>query len=112
MYSSARLAKPVPSRLGAFGYPGFAAICFVLFFWAHSGFNTIGILAMLLFALGVLLVLLEVFVLPGFGVPGVTGILLMLGSIGIVAYGHWPHSSSEWIDPSDPTFSVSMPCCM
>ncbi len=75
-----------------------AAICFVLFFWAHSGFNQIGILAMLLFALGLLLVLLEVFVLPGFGVPGVTGILLMLGSIGIVAYGHWPHSSSEWID--------------
>jgi membrane-bound ClpP family serine protease len=75
-----------------------AAICFVLFFWAHSGFNQIGILAMLLFALGLLLVLLEVFVLPGFGVPGVTGILLMLGSVGLVAYGHWPQSGSQWID--------------
>ena len=74
-----------------------AAICFVLFFWAHSGFNQIGILAMLLFALGLLLVLLEVFVLPGFGVPGVSGILLMLGSVGLVAYGHWPRSNGEWL---------------
>src|SRR5206468_1353784 len=65
-------------------------------FWAHSGFNQIGILAMLLFGLGILLVLLEVFVLPGFGVPGISGILLMLGSVGLVAYGHWPQSSSEW----------------
>jgi membrane-bound serine protease (ClpP class) len=75
-----------------------AAICFVLFFWSHSGFNQIGVLAMLLFALGLLLVLLELFVLPGFAVPGVSGILLMLCSVGLVAYGHWPHSSSEWID--------------
>jgi membrane-bound ClpP family serine protease len=74
-----------------------AAICFVLFFWAHSGFNQIGILAMLLFALGLLLVALEVFVLPGFGVPGVSGILLMLGSVGLVAYGHWPRSNGEWL---------------
>ena len=75
-----------------------AAICFVLFFWAHSGFNQIGVLAMLLFALGLLLVLLELFILPGFTVPGVAGILLMLGSVGLVAYGHWPHSTSEWFD--------------
>jgi membrane-bound ClpP family serine protease len=75
-----------------------AAICFVLFFWAHAGFSTIGILAMLLFALGLLLVGLELFVLPGFGVPGVSGVLLMLGSIGLVAYGHWPHSGSQWVD--------------
>jgi membrane-bound serine protease (ClpP class) len=73
-----------------------AAICFVLFFWAHAGFNQIGVLAILLFALGLLLVLLEVFVLPGFGVPGIAGILLMLGSLGLVAYGHWPRSNGEW----------------
>lgn len=73
-----------------------AAICFVLFFSAHAGFNQIGVLAILLFALGLLMVLLEVFVLPGFGVPGITGILLMLGSLGLVAYGHWPRSNSEW----------------
>jgi membrane-bound ClpP family serine protease len=74
-----------------------AAICFVLFFWAHSGFNQIGILAMLLFALGLLLVALELFVLPGFGVPGISGILLMLASLGLVAYGHWPRSNGEWL---------------
>jgi predicted MFS family arabinose efflux permease len=36
VYSSARLAKPVPSRLGAFGYPAFAAI------WTASTIFNIG----------------------------------------------------------------------
>jgi membrane-bound ClpP family serine protease len=75
-----------------------AAVCFVLFFWSHSQLNgQITWLAMLLFILGLLLIGLEVFVLPGFGVAGISGILLVLGSLGLVAYGHWPRSNEEWV---------------
>ena len=35
--------------------------------------------------------------LPGFGVVGISGILLVMGSLGLVAYGHWPHGNEEWI---------------
>jgi membrane-bound ClpP family serine protease len=75
-----------------------SAICFVLFFWAHSQLaGQITWLAILLFVLGLVLIALEVFVLPGFGVSGISGILLVLGSLGLVAYGHWPRSNEEWV---------------
>jgi membrane-bound ClpP family serine protease len=74
-----------------------AAICFVLFFWSHSQLHgQITWLAVLLFLLGLVLIALEVFVLPGFGVAGISGILLLLCSLGLVAYGHWPTDQKEW----------------
>jgi membrane-bound ClpP family serine protease len=86
-------------KMPGVGLPGvIAAICFVLFFWAHSQLNgQITWLAILLFVLGLALIALEVFVLPGFGVAGISGALLVLISLGLVAYGHWPRSSEEWI---------------
>jgi membrane-bound ClpP family serine protease len=86
-------------KMPGVGLPGvIAAICFVLFFWAHSQLNgQITWLAVLLFVLGLLLIGLEIFVLPGFGVSGISGILLVLASLGLVAYGHWPRSSGDWV---------------
>lgn len=86
-------------KMPGVGLPGvIAAICFVLFFWAHSQLHgQITWLAILLFILGLILIGLEIFVLPGFGICGISGILLVLGSLGLVAYGHWPRSSEEWI---------------
>jgi hypothetical protein len=76
-----------------------SAVCFVLFFWSHSQLNgQITWLAMLLFILGLLLIGLEVFVLPGFGVAGISGIILVVGSLALVAYGHWPRSSDQWAE--------------
>src|SRR5262249_46484232 len=75
-----------------------AAVCFVLFFWSHSQLNgQITWLAALLFVLGLLLIGLEVFVLPGLGLAGISGVLVGLGSLGLVAYGHWPRSNDEWV---------------
>jgi membrane-bound ClpP family serine protease len=75
-----------------------AAICFVLFFWSHSQLNgQITWLALLLFVLGLLLIGLEMFVLPGMGVAGISGTVLVLGSLGLVAYGHWPRTNEEWV---------------
>jgi membrane-bound ClpP family serine protease len=86
-------------KMPGVGLPGIvAAVCFLLFFWSHSQLNgQITWLAFLLFLLGLLLIGLEVFVLPGFGVAGISGIVLVLGSLGLVAYGHWPRSNEEWI---------------
>ena len=86
-------------KMPGVGLPGVvAAICFLLFFWAHSQLHgQITWLAILLFALGLLLVGMEIFVLPGFGITGISGTLLILASLGLVVYGHWPRSGSEWI---------------
>ncbi len=58
-----------------------AALCFLLYFWiAHLG-GTAGWLEVLLFAAGVVCLLLEVFVLPGFGLFGLAGGLLVIVSL-------------------------------
>ncbi len=64
------------------GIGGFlATVCFVLFFWAHYLGGTAGWLEILLFTVGVGCVLLELFVLPGFGVFGLGGGALVILSL-------------------------------
>ncbi len=58
-----------------------SAALFALFFWSHYLGGTAGTLELVLFLLGVGLLLLEMFVIPGFGVFGISGILLMIGSL-------------------------------
>ena len=75
-----------------------AAICFVLFFWSHSQlYGQMTVLFLLLFLLGIVLLLVEIFVIPGFGVCGIAGIILVVGSLGRAAYGHWPQTPEEWM---------------
>lgn len=64
------------------GIGGFvSAVCFVLYFWsAHLG-GTAGWLEALLFALGMLCVLIEIFVFPGVGIFGLGGGLLVITSL-------------------------------
>lgn len=64
---------------GAFAVP--ALICFTLFFWSRFLGGTAGLLELILFALGMGLLALEIFVIPGFGVFGITGILLLILSL-------------------------------
>jgi membrane-bound ClpP family serine protease len=74
-----------------------AALCFILVFWAHSQFNgQAAVLGGLLFALGLVLILLEVFVIPGFGVTGVLGLVFMLGGVGLATLGRLPETGEEW----------------
>lgn len=58
-----------------------SAICFVLYFWAKFLGGTAGWLEVLLFGMGAVLLLIELFALPGFGIFGLTGGLLMIGSL-------------------------------
>jgi membrane-bound serine protease (ClpP class) len=74
-----------------------AALCFILVFWAHSGFSgQTFMLALLLFLMGLVLVGLEIFVLPGFGACGIFGILCMLAGLGLVTLDKIPETGTEW----------------
>ena len=57
-----------------------SALCFTLFFWARWG-GTAGWLELALFLLALALIAIEIFVVPGFGVFGVSGGLLMFASL-------------------------------
>ena len=64
------------------GVAGFlSALCFVLFFWSQVLHGTAGWLELLLFGTGVIAVVLEIFLIPGFGIFGLGGALLIVGSI-------------------------------
>ncbi len=66
-----------PSGIGAF----LAVICLVLFFWLSVLGGTAGWLEVTLFLFGVGCLLLEFFVLPGFGIFGVGGVLAIIASM-------------------------------
>lgn len=65
-----------------------AALCFALFFWSHFLGGTAGWLEVVLFLIGVICLAVEIFVLPGYGVFGVTGVLLIFASL-ILASQTW-----------------------
>jgi membrane-bound serine protease (ClpP class) len=54
-----------------------SAVCFLLFFWIHLFQGTVEWLEILLILAGVVCLAAELFVLPGFGVFGVTGLILL-----------------------------------
>lgn len=58
-----------------------SAVMFSLFFWSRYLGGTAGSLELILFLLGMALLSLEIFVIPGFGVFGVSGILLTLAAL-------------------------------
>jgi len=58
-----------------------AVICFGLFFWSRFLGGTSGWLEVLCFGIGILFIGAEIFVIPGFGVAGITGLTLTLGSL-------------------------------
>jgi membrane-bound serine protease (ClpP class) len=65
-----------------------AALCFAVFFWSHFLGGTAGWLEVILFLIGAACLALEVFVIPGSGFFGVTGVLLIFGSL-ILASQTW-----------------------
>jgi membrane-bound ClpP family serine protease len=84
-------------KMPGISLPGIvSALCFVLFFWAHAQLAFVW-LALLLFILGLVFIALEIFVVPGFGVLGVSGIVLVLGGLGLATLERWPQTESEWM---------------
>lgn len=76
-----------------------AAVCFILFFWAQTQLGgQLIYLAIMLFLLGLALVGIEIFLIPGFGVTGVCGILLILAGLVLAGLDKAPESTSDWVD--------------
>ncbi len=86
-------------KMPGVGLPGvIAALCFVLYFWAQSQLaGQITMLAVLLFVLGLILIGLEIFVLPGFTVTGISGIILVVVSLALATLEKKPETSQEWM---------------
>jgi membrane-bound ClpP family serine protease len=87
-------------KLPGVSLPGvISAVCFVLYFWAHSQLaGQITMLAILLFVLGLVLLGLEIFVLPGFGVTGISGIALVILSLALATLEKKPETTQEWVN--------------
>jgi membrane-bound serine protease (ClpP class) len=74
-----------------------SAVCFLLFFWINIFQGTVEWLEILLVLAGVVCLVIELFVFPGFGVFGVTGIVLL--AIGLLLAGQTfvlPTNDYQW----------------
>ncbi len=73
-----------------------SAFCFMLFFWSHFLGGTADVLEIVLFLFGVGLILMEIFVVPGFGIFGISGVLAILASLVLASQTFvLPTTSSE-----------------
>jgi len=78
-----------------FGFPGILGmICLVLFFWGNYIALLANSLEIILFFIGVILILLEIFVVPGFGIAGIGGGVCMLASIFLATFRMPPEGIS------------------
>jgi membrane-bound ClpP family serine protease len=76
-----------------------AAFCFVLVFWSQSWLRgEVNALAILLFLLGLVLILVELFVFPGIAVTLISGVVLILLSLSLLMVRHWPQSETEYLE--------------
>ncbi|MBT3275534.1 MAG: nodulation protein NfeD [Spirochaetales bacterium] len=81
-----------------FGIPGtLAVICFAVVFLGNALLGNVGSLELLLFLLGVILLIVEIFLIPGFGVTGVSGIVLIAVALVLSRQDFlWPTFTWEW----------------
>jgi membrane-bound serine protease (ClpP class) len=56
-------------------------LCFALFFWSRFFGGTSGWLEVILFVAAIVFIAVEVFVIPGWGIAGITGLLLLVVSV-------------------------------
>ncbi|MBK8947077.1 MAG: nodulation protein NfeD [Ignavibacteriae bacterium] len=64
------------------GLPGTAAlIALALFFGSGYILELASIIEIIIFVIGLVLLLIEIFIIPGFGITGIIGIILMFGSL-------------------------------
>ena len=71
-------------RTPGFGVPGVVGLTSLgLFFWGHWLVQLAGLEELLLFGLGLLLLAVELFVMPGFGIVGFLGLAAIVGGLGL-----------------------------
>ena len=76
------LALLLELRTPGLGIPGLiGVICLALYFGSHYLVNLAGNVELLLFLGGLLLIVLEIFVIPGFGAAGIAGIVMLVAGL-------------------------------
>jgi membrane-bound serine protease (ClpP class) len=97
------------------GLPGLVAvICFVIIIGSKYLVDLANWVEVALFVVGLLLLLIEIFVLPGFGIAGFLGIICMIfGLFGMLvknAPGElpWPRDALAWKDFTDGVIGLSV----
>jgi len=79
------------------GLPGLAAvICFVIIIGSKYLIGLANWIEVALFLVGVLLLLIEFVILPGFGVAGILGIICLLAGLIGMLYENLPDDDSPW----------------
>lgn len=81
-----------------FGIPGIAGLaCIATFFLVKYSLNYAQLFEILLFCIGIALLLVEIFIIPGFGFVGGAGILLIfISMILMLQQFNWPSSPGEF----------------
>jgi membrane-bound serine protease (ClpP class) len=88
----------VEFKTPGFGIPGLAGITLLaIFFWGHHIVGVSGSLEMIIFAIGLILLALEIFVIPGFGIAGTAGLALIIISLFMAMVEHYP--GTKWFQP-------------
>lgn len=76
-------------RMPGWGISGSVGlICLGLFFWGHYLIGLANWTEIVLFLLGVTLLALEVFAIPGFGIAGISGIILIISGLFLALVKH------------------------
>jgi membrane-bound serine protease (ClpP class) len=85
-------------KMPGIGLPAItAALAFLLFFWSRYLGGTADSLEIILFLVGLVCLALELFVFPGFGVFGMSGVVLVLGSVVMASHTFvWPSDPYEY----------------
>ena len=91
------------------GIGGFVAlVCFVLFFWSRFLHGTANWLEVVLFATGLVCLLMEIFVVPGFGIFGLGGGLMIIASIVMASQTFYiPHNEYQAAQLKNSLFMVA-----
>ena len=88
----------VEFKTPGFGLPGIlGAACLALFFWGHHIAGLAGLEDLLIFVAGFALILVEIFLIPGFGFAGIFGIALVLVSLVGAMVRFAPGGESGWL---------------
>lgn len=89
-----------------FGVGGIIALLVfsAFFFGNYLAGNMAGYELVALFALGLILIAVEVFVIPGFGVAGISGLLLVIGSLVFAMVDSVAWDQRQWEIADGPSF--------
>lgn len=106
LFAAGLLGIYIEIKTPGIGLPGvLGALCLALFFWGHHIAGLAGMEELLIFLVGLLLVLIEVFVFPTVGAIGLVGLAMMLFGLLLAMVQQFP--TGPWL-PAWPEFEVPL----